>query len=155
MDGSWAPLVGALVVGLCIGYVVRRAWATQQAAKAEEKTKEILGGAEEKAKKVVLEAEQKAADLLSEARKEEKERKQEVVNLEQRLIRREELLDKKLTAITSDEAAVKNKTEVLKKHEEELATLKQEAEAKLEKMSGLSATVAREELFKKIAGRHG
>lgn len=150
MDGSWVPLIGALVVGACIGYVVRRALVTQQAAKAEEKTKEILGTAEEKAKKVVLEAEHKAADLLSDARKEEKERKQEVVNLEQRLIRREELLDKKLTTITNDEAGLKTKAEALKEHEEELAVLKQEAETKLEKMSGLSATAAREELFKKI-----
>ncbi|MBM3256807.1 MAG: ribonuclease Y [Candidatus Liptonbacteria bacterium] len=150
MEGSWIPLVGVLVVGACIGYVVRLAFATQQAAKAEEKTKEILGAAEEKAKKVVLEAEHKAADVLSEARKEEKERKQEVVNLEQRLIRREELLDKKLASLGNDEAALKSKADHLKKEEANLETLRKEAEVRLEKASGLSAAEAKEELFRKV-----
>ncbi|MBI2623023.1 MAG: ribonuclease Y [Candidatus Liptonbacteria bacterium] len=149
--GLWGPLLGALVVGACIGYVVRRAWASQQAARAEGKTKAILGGAEERAKKIVLDAEHKAAGLLAEVRKEERERKTESHELEERLRRREELLDKKLASLGSDEAALRAKGEALEKREGDLKGLLKEAETRLERVGGLSAADARDELFRKVA----
>ncbi len=150
MEGSWISLIGALVVGGLIGYVVRRTLATQQAAKAEEKTKAILGVAEEQAKKIILEAESKAVELLTEAKKEEKQRKMELQSTEQRLARREEILDEKLVSLGKEETVLKAKAEQFKKQETELEHLWKEAEVRLEKASGLTAAQAKEELFHKV-----
>jgi ribonuclease Y len=148
--GSWVSLAGALVVGACIGYVVRRAWAAGQARGAEEKVKGILREAEERAKKVTLDAEHKAAGLLADVRKEERERKQELHETEERLRRREEILDKKLASLGNEEAALRARGEALEKREDQLTALVKDAETCLERAGGLSAAEAREELFRKV-----
>ncbi|MCR4328822.1 MAG: ribonuclease Y [Patescibacteria group bacterium] len=146
----WGAALVALVVGFGVGYVVRRVWATRQAGIVEERTKEVLQEAERKAKELVMEAEKKSVDLFAESKKEERERKVELGNLEQRLVRREEILDKKLTAITNDESVLRTKSDVLKKQESELQAIAEDAQGKLEKISGLSAQEARDELFRKV-----
>ncbi len=150
VTGVWGAAFAALVIGIGIGYAVRRSWAARRAGAVEEKAEKALTAAEARSKAIVLEAESKAVGLLSEAKKEERERKAEFMNLEQRLVRREETLDKKLTAIANDEAAIRAKSETLEKREGDLKALSEQAKAQLERVGGLTAVQARDELFRKI-----
>ena len=97
MENSFPTLFAVgLFLGLVIGYFGRRAWASRQASSIEEKVKSRLEEAEKKSKSVLLEAEDKAGSILAEAKKEEKEAKVQLEGLQDRLLHREEILDKKL-----------------------------------------------------------
>lgn len=149
MEISTTSIV-AVVLGLAAGYLTRHLWAARQSNSIEQKTKSKLEAAEEKSKKVIIEAESKAAELLAEIRKEERDQKAQLGNLENRLLRREEILDKKLLSLGSEENNLKAKSEELKTREEEIQKIKEQAKGQLEKLSGLSREQAREELLKEV-----
>src|SRR3989344_4924728 len=96
MFGGLNPLVGLglLVLGAVIGYFVRRTLALSQLSSLERKTREELESAESKAKETVLTAKSEAATIIEEAQKEERERKQELRVLHERLLNKEDSLDK-------------------------------------------------------------
>lgn len=139
-----------LAVGGGVGYLVRHFWAAERASSIEQTIKTKLEKAENDSKKIVLEAEGKAADILAEVRKESREQKDQLSALETRLIRREEILDKKLLSLTGEEEAIKLKGSELQAKEVEVSKIKEEAELKLGKLSGLSREEAKDELFRQI-----
>jgi ribonuclease Y len=133
----------SLFVGLVIGYLVRQLLVSQRAASTEAKIKSELSKAEEKAHQIVIDAQKKAADVLVEAKKEEKERKVEINSLENRLVQREELIDKKFSSLQDDEASMKKKTLELEESLKEMETNRTEIELRLKKISGLSPEEAK------------
>ena len=143
-------VIGGLVFGVLIGYFVRHSLAKKRAGSIEQKIESRLEDAERKSKEIVLKAEEKATSLLSDLRKQESDRKSELSNLENRLIKREEILDKKLLGLGDEEAKIRSKEEELKTKEGELGKLKEETRVQLEKISGLSREEAKNELFKEI-----
>jgi len=147
---SFTALAGGLVFGLVIGYLVRHFWASKKANSTEQRIRSELGRAEEKAKKIVLEAEDKAAGVLADSRKESKDQKSKLEELETRLIKREGILDKKFEAISASEDVLKIKSQDLSEREEKISELKKEVEGQLTKVSGLSRDEARSELFQEI-----
>ncbi len=101
MQASTALVAAAaLIVGIAVGYLVRRYWAAKQFAgeeqKIEEKIKKNLADAEAKAKEIVVEAKEKAASLLVDSQNDEKKRRKEIDALEAHLLKKEETLDKKV-----------------------------------------------------------
>jgi ribonuclease Y len=139
-----------LVIGGGAGYLIRHFWAAERASSIEQTIKTKLEKAENDSKKIVLEAEGKAADVLAEVRKESREQKDQLSALETRLIRREEILDKKLLSLSGEEDALKAKNSELQGKEAEILKIKEEAELKLGKLSGLSQEEAKSELFRQI-----
>jgi ribonuclease Y len=139
-----------LVLGAILGYVTYRQKALSEAESLAHKTRERLKETEEKAKEIILEAKEKAAAILVDAQKEEKERKSQLAQIEERLLRREEILDKRLVSLAQEENALKQKENELKSKEEEINKLKLAEEKKLEEISGLTTEKAKEELFNKI-----
>jgi ribonuclease Y len=87
---------------------------------------------------------------LAEAKNEERERKSQLITLENRLLRREEFLDKKAALLGEEEIKIRAKIEELNRAEAEIAKLKNQAVGTLEKISGLSREAAREELFREL-----
>lgn len=139
-----------LVFGATVGYFVRHLLAKRRAGSIEQKINSKLEDAEKASRAVVLKAEEKAAGLLSDIRRQEQEQKSQLSNLENRLIKREEVLDKNLSALGDDEKKLKQSEEELKNKEIELEKIKQETRAKLEKLSGLSKEEAQAALFKEL-----
>ncbi|MDO8516288.1 MAG: ribonuclease Y [bacterium] len=146
--------LAGVVLGSIGGYLARRALAISKRdsleAQAEAKTKE----AEVKASKVVLEAQEKAAGILVEIKQEEKDRKKELSALETRVLDRETSLDKKLAMIEKEAEELKKKGEALVTKEKAVDELRLESEHALEKVSGLSATEAKEKLFAELKDRY-
>src|SRR3989344_4149835 len=147
MENSTLLLLGAVVLGGIAGYYFQKVSAGKARSDAEDKTKRALEEAEVKAKEIVLEAKEKAATLIADFKREEKERTNQISALETRLIRREEILDKKLVSLGDEEKAITAKAEAQKAEEENLQgeTIKQ-----LEKIAGLTASAAKDELMKGI-----
>ena len=137
-------------MGGIAGYYFQKVSAGKARSDAEDKTKRALEEAEVKAKEIVLEAKEKAATLIADFKREEKERTNQISALETRLIRREEILDKKLVSLGDEEKAITAKAEAQKAEEEKLKNLQGETIKQLEKIAGLTASAAKDELMKGI-----
>ncbi len=144
----------ALLAGFAAGYWRREQLAKKNIGTAEQKAKHLLEEAEAKSKEVVLEAKERAATITAEAEKEDRERKSQINALENRLIKREEAMDKKIAALDSQETTLRNKLDGLKARETEVENLEQRASRHLEELSGLSAGQAREILLAQYQERY-
>ncbi len=145
----------ALVLGGAAGYLLRRFYATRKLGSLEELAERRSKEAETKAKEIILEAKEKAAGVLAETKNEEKERKNQLVALENRLIEREGIVDKRLEKLSEEEKELEREEENLKKKEAEASALRDQAEAELRKITGLSAEEAKAALLEEIKVRHG
>ncbi|MBS3903229.1 MAG: ribonuclease Y [Anaplasmataceae bacterium] len=140
----------ALLVGLVLGYLIRQLLVAQRAASIEATIRSKLSESEEKAHQTIIEAQKKAADILVEAKKEEKERKVEISNLENRLIQREELIDKKFSSLQEEESSLKKKQASLDESLKQAEAQRYEIEERLKKVSGLSPEKAKEMMMSQI-----
>ena len=144
-------LVGVLLGGLAVGYLIRHLWGAQQANSIEQKSKGRIEAAEQKAAGIVVEAQKKAADVLADMQREDRERKAEIISLEKRVLEREEGLDKRLAEAHKEETGLRQKLDKLSDDERELKAKREGIEKKLHEISGLSPEKAKEEMFRQIA----
>ncbi|HSH18709.1 MAG TPA: ribonuclease Y [Candidatus Saccharimonadales bacterium] len=135
------------LVGLGAGYGVSTVASKRRFGAAEDQAEKERETAKKEADRLLADAREEAARLTDEARKEEQARRRELKDLEQRLITREEALDRKL-----DELDVR--TEKLRAGEDEVEKLKNEIreirsrqQEKLEKVAKLSKQEAAEKLM--------
>ena len=96
-------VVGVLVgagIGVAIGYVVRKKSAESKIGSAEQEAKKIVDdaikSAEAKKKEMIVEAKEDILKAKTEADRENKERRQELVRLENRTLAKEEALNRKI-----------------------------------------------------------
>ncbi|NMB35396.1 MAG: ribonuclease Y [Firmicutes bacterium] len=143
-----------ILLGLGVGYVLRKHFTEAKLMSAEEAAKKILQDAEEKArtqkKEKILEAKDEVYRLRNELDKETKERRSELQRLERRILQKEEVLDRKTSQL-------ENRDEELKKQEEKTMHLQNQVEEvykeqlqELEKVSGLPTEEAREIILKRV-----
>jgi ribonuclease Y len=143
-----AGAAAAFLVGLAGGYFIRRYWATKKIGSLKEQLETKVGEAETKAKEIIVEAKEKAASLLVDFKNEERERRKEIETLESRVLSREETLDKKESALSAQDEKIRVREEKIKLDEEGLQKKNAEIQTELEKIGGLSATEAREEILR-------
>jgi len=147
-------VVGGLVIGLVAGYLTRQFFAIRQLNSSETRIQEQLKTAKIQAEEVILAAKDKANSLLEQAQQEEKNRKVQFDRLEERLIKKEDLLDKRGQDIDVREKGIGKDIEELKSAKAKLDGLEKTAVEKLEKISGLSYQQAREQLLKNLENFH-
>lgn len=145
----------AVFLGFVGGYLARRSLAISRLGSVEEKAKRAIEDAEAKGKEIVLAAKEEAAKFLVEAKNEERARKKEIDALEARILAREESLDKRAGVLSTDEHAFKQKEEVFAGKEAGLKSREGEVQARLEKIGGLTADEAREELIRQMKEGRG
>jgi ribonuclease Y len=150
MSNSILLLLGAAVLGGLLGYNARKSSQEKFEREANEKTTRALADAEIKAKEIIVEAKEKAATLAAEVKREEKDRIAQIAATETRLLKREELLDKKLVSLSDEEKAIIAKAEAQKAEDERLKNKQGEVMERLEKVAGLSSSAAKEELMRGI-----
>ncbi|MFH1093201.1 MAG: ribonuclease Y [Candidatus Omnitrophota bacterium] len=155
--------VTSAVIFFILGYFFRLFGAAKKVQSAEEKAKIILEEAERQVMAKKKEAILEAKDLLYKTRiefeKESQGRRQELLNIERRLISREENLDRKVDLLEKKEREVSNKAKVLSDKEKEnqerqneLNQLILEEKERLQKVSGLSSEEAKKILLKHMEG---
>lgn len=135
------------VAGVGVGFGANQAMTKKKLGSAEEAAEKELKKAKKEAEKALTEAREEAAKLADQARKDETSRRKELKEIEQRLLDREEALDKKLDNIDK-------RTETLRKNEAEVEDLKNEIreirtkqQEKLEKVAKLSKSDATDKLM--------
>lgn len=138
------------VVGIAIGYYLRLIISLGKKGSMELEIKEMLLGAKEQATKITNEAESRAEKLLEEARHEIKEKEDKNQHTETRLIKKEDLLDKRQTDLEKEVELVKVRVNEIRQIKERADKLEAEKKAELERVAHLSAEEARKELIKTV-----
>ncbi len=133
----------ALAVGSVLGYYARQSIAKKQLSTAEGKVNNMLAEADKKAQETALSAKNKAVEILEEARKKEKERESQLYRMEQRIEKREEIIDKKMEELDRGKNILEKKAEEVKAIKIEAEKIRQEELDRLEKIAGLDKEQAK------------
>ena len=153
MQYIWYIVVGvaALALGILFGVILRKGIAESKIKSAEAEAKRIVDDAvktaEARKKEMIVEAKEDILKAKTEAERENKERRQELIRLENRALSKEEALDRKLENYERRSEALDKK---LKDADKAAEALKAEQLAKLEEIAGYTVEAAKEELVSRI-----
>lgn len=139
-------LVGAAVGGGA-GYFYRKMQAQKETATAEAKATKLIEEAKTKARELILEAKDESLKVSESAKKEEKERRSQLLAREQQLATREESLDKRFDTLEKKESDFKKDALEIEKIKEELRSIRTKQEENLSKIAKLSKEKAKEKLL--------
>ena len=154
-------IIGCLIIIVIVGIVAffcgfsyRKRQAESQIGSAEEKSRKIIDDAikagEAKKREILLEAKEENIKLKNELDKEVLERRNELQQLEKRLVHKEETLDKKNSAMEQKEEQLQRRVDKVEKTKDEVEALREKQLQELERISGLTLTEAKQYLLKTI-----
>jgi ribonuclease Y len=138
------------ISGIAIGYYLRLIISLGKKGSMELEIKEMLLTAKEEAKKITSEADTRSKKFLEEARVEIKEKEEKIQQTESRLIKKEDLLDRRQTDIDKEVDLIKEKIAEIKVIKEKADKLELEKAQALERVAGMSADEAKQTLLKNI-----
>jgi ribonuclease Y len=155
------PVLISVICGAAFGFLVNYRLSKSRIRQSEETAQKILTEAQTQAKSISKEASLQARDILYQSKvefeKETKERRMELQKLERRLIQKEENLDKKVDLLDNKEMNISKREKGLIQKEREfenqsrnLDRLIEEQTKRLEGLAGISSLQAKEELIKSI-----
>lgn len=140
--------VFAIVIGLLIGYVIRKNISEAKIGQAENLAKEIVEKAnrdsETVKKEKLLEAKEEIHRLRTEGENENRERRLEVQKYEKRVLQKEENLDRKIQSLEQKENELTRKNEIVTQKEKDVEEIKEQQLQKLESISGFTTEEAKE-----------
>jgi ribonuclease Y len=146
--------VTAILVSAAIGYLLRWFLSVSSRTSIEIEAKQLIISAKEKAQKVTEDADRKAELREESLKQEEKERNLTLKRNEDRLIKKEEFLDKRQLDIEKEANRTKEETAQIRGLQDRLLKQKEEASHELARIAGLSEKTAQEELFKRLEKTH-
>ncbi|MCK4923786.1 MAG: ribonuclease Y [Spirochaetes bacterium] len=142
----------SLVLGLVIGYFLRRYIAKLKINSAEVAAENILKeaqkDAEAKKREAILETKDQLFKERSNFERETRERRAELQRWEKRLLQKEENLDKRLDVLDKKDQSLSNRERVVDAKESEIREAQEETRRELERISSLTAEEAKNTLIK-------
>src|SRR3989344_5618158 len=134
------PLIsgGILVLGIALGYFLRRLIAQQKANSVEQKLKLQLEESKTQAKEILIEAKDKAASLLEEVKAEERERKNQLNKLSDRILKKEESLEHQSRQTRTLENQLREEQAKLNNLKAEISEAREKSIKELQRFAGLS-----------------
>ena len=149
------------VLSVLLGIGLLRLYYAIRVSKANVNATKIIDDAVAKAdnivKESILDAKTQAYELKLEAEKEIKEQKQQSTDFENKLLQREQNIDRRDLLLQSKEDAYEQRVSQFKKKEVELNKLEEQLKEKidakiveLEKIAAMTASEAKAELFKQV-----
>jgi ribonuclease Y len=135
------------IAGVAAGFVVSQTQTKKKLGSAEAQAEKELEKAKKEASKVVSEARDEATKIADEARREDAQRRKEVKEIEQRLVSREETLDRKLDELDKRAEKLRASEDEIEKFKVELKDLRTKQQEKLEKIAKLKQSDAAEKLM--------
>ena len=155
----------ALAVGAAGMFLTLRLRAGSQLDEARRQRQQLIEGANRDAeatrREAAIEAREQAIKLRSDVDTELRERRDEVVKIEERVLAKEDDIDRKLTELMRREQGVADREVHLRQLQEDMKTLKDGQRRELEQIAGMTAGEARqrildesqEEVRHELAGR--
>ncbi len=149
-----AVSIVAIFVGVLIGVIMRKKIAESKIGSAESEAKKIKDDARKEAesmrKEALISAKEDILRQKNEADKELKERRAEISRSERRIAQKEENLDKKSEALERKNETLDKKLKENDAVREQIEDLLKQEQVTLEKISGISAEEAKEELITRV-----
>ena len=136
-------VVGGLAAGFGVGYVARQSIARKRLDTVEGQIEKKIGEAEKKSEETVLNAKKRAVEILEAAKKQEKEREDQILRTEQRLEKRETIIDQKTEELEREHKSLEQKAEEVRKIRQESESVRKKELERLEKIAGLSKEQAK------------
>lgn len=140
-----------IIVAFVIGYFVRKSIAEGKIKNAENAAAAIVNDAvkegETLKKEILFNAKEESLKLKESNERDNRDRRAELQKFENRLIQKEENLEKKLTNLERNEEALGKKGKELEKKKEKLDGLYEEEVKELERISGMTYDEAKEILL--------
>ncbi|HLT95317.1 MAG TPA: ribonuclease Y [Acidimicrobiia bacterium] len=153
----WQVVVTALataVVAAVLGYLFASATAGRRQRRESETAEETLGNARLEAQRILMRAEEEGRAKAEAYREREEanleQRRLEIVNLENRLAQREETLEQRAANLANRERMVLDRETELAEARQAAERLKEQARADLERLAGIDARAAKEELLAQV-----
>ncbi|MDP3646239.1 MAG: ribonuclease Y [bacterium] len=144
-------LLGAAgLSGIAIGYFLRLIISLGKRGSMELEIRKMRLDAEEKAKRITEEAELRAKEKHEQLTTEFKGHERDLKTTEERLVRKEELLDKRQTNLETEQESLARKNEEVTLSKEKTEATLHEQQEKLERVANLSAEEAKNELLKSV-----
>lgn len=147
-------LLGGLSFGVIAGYFVRQAIAVRRASSLEQKIKAQAEESKTKAREIVLEAKDKAAALFDDVKKEEKNRKKKLDELQEFLIKKEETLEKQSQELTGGQKELKGELAQIDSAKEKIKQLREKADEQLTQIAGMTTDQAKDNIIKSAKETH-
>ncbi|MCK8114247.1 ribonuclease Y [Anaerosoma tenue] len=143
-----------LVIGVVLGIVINRFIIAGKTTRAREAAERLLADAEKQAettrKEMLLEAKDEILRLKGQAEEEAKERRKELGALENRLLQREESLDRRTDSLDKREHQMSSQAGQIIKREKELEDAIADEKARLESLAGMTTEEAKSVLLERV-----
>src|SRR5690625_4922242 len=150
-----------LIVGIVVGYLIRKSIAEAKISSAENLAKQIIDEAHRNAdaakKEALLEAKDESHVFRQHVEEELRERRVEIQKQEDRLLQREEILDKKSVTLDKRELSLENREQTLAEKQQQIEEMESKVEAllaeqdkELERISGFTTDQAKQVILTRI-----
>ena len=154
LTSPWLVALISLFVGTAAGYILRQVAAQYRKNSLEVEVKKILLDAKDKAAVTLEEAKNKAEGILEHSKRETKERENQIRKLEEKVIEKDENLEKRRRSFDEDVEGLKKKAEEIKKIREEAEGMEQKKRDELQKIANLSEEEAKKELLNSVEKKY-
>ena len=144
----------AIVIGAVLGYLFQKWFASNRVTRANESAERIVEDATRQAetlkKESLVEAKDQIFQLRAEAETEAKERRKELTALENRLLQREESIERRAEGLDKREHQLSSAQGQIQKREKELEDAIAEEKSRLETLAGMTSDEAKAVLLARV-----
>ena len=144
----------AIGAGVLLGFFLRKNFGEKQLDNARESAGRIVADAEKQAetlrKEALLEAKDEVFRLRADAETDAKERRKEITNLENRLLQREESIERRAESLDKREHQLSSQAGQIEKRAKDLEDAIAEEKDRLESLAGMTADEAKQVLLKRV-----
>lgn len=152
-----------LIVGVVVGYLIRKSIAEAKISSAENLAKQIVDeanrNAESAKKEALLESKEEAHVFRQQVEDELRERRTEAQKQEERLLTKEENLDRKTVLLEKRELSLENREETLVEKQQQIEEMESKVDEmiakqkhELERISGYTSDQAKQIIIDKLEG---
>ncbi len=136
-----------VAVGAAAGYGGSQVLAKKKVDNAKTDAEKELKKAKKDAEKEIEQAKEEAKKISEEAKRDEADRRKEIKAIEERLVKREENLDKKLDELDKRNEKVRKEEDEIEELKNEIRKIREKQQDKLEKIAKLKKSEAAEKLM--------
>ncbi len=147
-----AGLVG--LVGIAIGYFLRIVISLGKKGSVELEVRKMMLGAEEKAKKLIIDAETKSVEIMTETKKDTKEKEEKLKITEDRLVKKDSMLDQRQADLDKETENIKQKLVEIKDAKEKVDKIEAEKNAELLSIAKMSEEDAKNTLLSSMEKKY-
>ncbi len=152
--GAILALIVTAPIAFFSGVTYRKKISEKQIGSAEEQARKIVEEGQRQAetakKEALIEAKEEILQKKNEADREIKERRNELSRAERRITGKEETLERKIESYERKEETLNKKIKEAEEKDAQIEELRLQEVTKLEKIAGLTAAEAKEELVQKV-----